>query len=129
MLTGQFVVNVIIISSIGDADIFLDNVKENFCVCSKEKGDSNLNLAKITYFYPIFSRFCNLVSKLFQRLNNFPSLLLYINIRNKKTKRLTPSFSIRKYSVFRCIFNLKYIVALINHPLQYPYTSLMQLSF
>ena len=31
-----------------------------------------------------------------QWLNNFPSLLLYINIRNKKTKRLTPSFSIRK---------------------------------
>jgi len=36
---------------------FPNRGKENFYVCSKEKGDSNLILVKITYFYPIFGYF------------------------------------------------------------------------
>ena len=51
--------------------LFSDKDKENFYVCSKEKGDSNIIIVKITYFYPvfaIFSRFCDLVNKQFQRV-------------------------------------------------------------
>jgi hypothetical protein len=57
-------------SSVTIPSLFSDGGKENIYAYSKEKGDFNLILVKspiFTLFFAIFSRFYDLVSRLFQR--------------------------------------------------------------
>ena len=82
--------------------LFSDKDKEKFYVWSKEKGDSNHIFVKITYFYPIFaifSRFYDLVSRMFQHVSLKPT--------NKISLFLFKKFSLSRVTLQKYYKNIE----------------------